>query len=100
MKYYVESLNEFFDTADEANKAEEKHLAEVKAEEEKKTKLADERKARATEVEDALKAAQDAEKKYWELRNKFVKDYGSFHISYKNNDNGISTFFEELFKVF
>ena len=38
--------------------------------------------ARAKEVEAAFKAEMEAHNKYIELRNKFIKDYGSFHMSY------------------
>ena len=101
MKYYSEILNQLFETEKEAIEAEE---AQRKANEEKtakKQKLADERKARAKEVDEAYKAAVEAEKKYSELKAKFVKDYGGYHVTYKSNDGDHwSTFFEEMFKMF
>lgn len=86
MEYYVRSLNKFFDSAEEADKAEKEHLAAVKAEEDKKAKLAEERKARADEVEAAFKAVAEAQDKARKLLNDFCKDYGAFHRSYKAGD--------------
>ena len=102
MEYYVRPLNKFFDTEAEANEAENKYMEEQKAKEEKKAKLAKERDARADEIKNALKEVKEAEKKYWDLRNAFIKDYGYFNIHYINNDkdSGCSTFFEEFCNFF
>lgn len=100
MKFYSEILDKIFDDEKALIEAEDKHQKAIKEKEDREKKLADERKARAKEVEEALEQAQAAEKKYWELRNKFVKDYGAWHVSYKNTDNGISTFFDEVFRIF
>lgn len=97
MKYYVESLKKFFDTAEEADKAEKKYLAEVKAEEEKKAKLADERKARADEVDAAFKAVAEAQEKARKLLNDFCKDYGAYHHSYKIGD-AVPSLFDWMLK--
>ena len=100
MKYYVESLNKFYETAADALKAEEIYNKKVEEEKAKKAKLDEERKARAKEVEDAYKAAAEAEKKYIELKQKFIKDYGSFHMTYRDDGkDGWSTFFEEFFNL-
>lgn len=50
-----------------------------------------ERKQRAEEVNAAYKAIKEAEKHYCELRDQFVKDYGSFHMTF--TDTG-SFFFD------
>lgn len=100
MKYYSEVLDKMFDDDKALIKAEDEHQKAIEEKKAHDQKLADERKARAKEVEDALKEAQAAEKKYWELRNKFVKDYGAWHISYKDTSDGITTIFNELFKIF
>lgn len=100
MKFYVESLDKFYDSAAEAQKAEELHLKKLELEKARKAKLDEERKNRAKEVETAYQAALDAEKKYWEVKKKFIEDYGSWHMTYKNTDNGIATFFDELLKLF
>lgn len=92
MEYYVRSLNKFFDSADEAKKAEDEHLAKVKAEEEKKAKLAEARKTRADEVEAAFKAVAEAQEKASKLLNEFCKDYGAYHRSFKKGEKLPSLF--------
>ena len=84
MKYYSEELKKLFDNEDELTKAESKAKEVTLAKEEKEKALREERAARAKEVEEAFKAARDAEKKANELLNKFVKDYGSFHTTIKD----------------
>ena len=39
------------------------------------------RATRAKEVEEAFKAMNVAHQHYIELKNKFIEDYGSFHLS-------------------
>lgn len=91
MLYYSEKDKKFYKTEDELKEA-EKAYDEAQAEIEKK---AQEKKARAKEVEEAYKHAQDVRKsaaemikqaddEYYALRNKFVEDYGSFHMSYSS----------------
>ena len=87
MKIYSEELKKLFDTVEECEKAEAAHR---KAEEEKKAaeqKKAENRKARAKEVEDALKAAAEARANYEKLLAAFCKDYGAFHYSFKDDDD-------------
>lgn len=86
MKYFSETLNKVFNSEKECVEAEEQHskaLAEAKA---KSEALANERAARAKEVEEAYRAAIDAKRKYNEILDKFLKDYGSFHATFKNVD--------------
>ena len=78
MKYYSEVTKKMYDTED-ALKTAEAAEAKKKAEADLKSQ---QRASRAKEVEDAFKAAQAAFDKYTELRNKFVEDYGSYHMSY------------------
>ena len=52
------------------------------AKEAKKKELSDARKNRAKEVEDAYKARLEADKVYREKLNKFINDYGSFHMTF------------------
>lgn len=84
MKYYSEELKKLFDNEDELTKAENKAKEVALAKEKKEKALREERATRAKEVEDAFKAARDAEKKANELLNEFVKDYGSFHTTIKD----------------
>ena len=96
MKIYSEELKKLFDTVEDCEKAEAAHR---KAEEEKKAaeqKKAENRKARAKEVEDALKAAVEARAKYDKLLQDFCKDYGAFHYSFTNDDEDIFDFFRFL----
>jgi F0F1-type ATP synthase membrane subunit b/b' len=89
MKYFSEDLNKYFDTEKECIEAEES-AAKAKADAEAKAKeLKAERKARAQEVEDALKTLKEAQKAYRDLVHKFVKDYGSYHYSYTDSGKGI-----------
>lgn len=89
MKYYSEKLNRVFDTEDEVVKA-EKEVEDKKAEEAKKS---EEKKARAEEVKKAYAHINDvrkecavkmdeAYKSFYDLRDAFIKDYGSFHLSF------------------
>lgn len=84
MKYYSEDLKRLFDSEDELTKAEAKAKEVALAKETKEKQLREERASRAKEVEDALKAARDAEKKANKLMNDFVNDYGSFHTTIKD----------------
>ena len=82
MKYYSETLKKVFDTPEDLQKAEAAH-DKARAAEVAKQK---ERKARADEVSNARKAVVEAQKKYDDLLNKFVKDYGSYHATYTDSD--------------
>lgn len=89
MKYYSEKLKTLFNSVEELNAAEvefdNKQAAIIKAREE--------RAARAKEVDEAYK-------KYLELRNAFVKDYGSYHYSItQTTDKPVDVFsiFNDLF---
>ena len=77
MKYYSEITKILYDTPEQLREGEKK-AAEKKAAEELKAK---ERGNRAKEVEAAYKAINEAREKYEELRNKFIEDYGSFHMT-------------------
>lgn len=86
MKYFSETLNKVFNSEAECLEAEEKHaqaLAEAKA---KKEALTNERAARAKKVEELYKTAAKAKREYEDALNAFVKDYGSFHATFKTTD--------------
>lgn len=94
IQYYSDMLNQYFDTeaaAIEAEKAEAEKRAlieKAKAEKEAKAKkVAEERKARAKEIEVAHKAMIEAEKTYNELVDAFVKDFGSYHMTYSSSQD-------------
>ena len=90
MKFYSEQLNKLFNTAEELQAAEDKVNAAKKAEEERKAQLKATREARAKEVEEAIRQAQEDQKKAnasnkhaVNVLNAFVKDFGAYHISMK-----------------
>lgn len=82
MKFYSEKLNKCFDTAEACLKAEVEFDKQKADEEAAQKKLKEARATRAKEVEDAYKVAADAYTKYVKLRNAFIKDYQSWHMSY------------------
>lgn len=98
MKYFSEKTKRFYDDEKACVDAEtefDEKLAKIEAE---KKALAEARKERAKEVEDAYIASREAEKKYIELRNAFVRDYGSFHMTIRNQE--APSPFEDLFRFF
>lgn len=84
--YYSEELKKYFNDEAECRKAEkeyeEKHAAELKAKEE--------RAKRAKEINDAYAH-------YVKLRNEFIKDYGSFHMTY--DDGNFKSLFDYFFDM-
>lgn len=104
MKYYSELTKQLYDREEDLCKAETAiKLAQAKKEAEEKAKK-NERAKRAKEVEDALKAATEAQTKATKLLKDFTKDYGHFHMSYTNNPTtskegevNTSDFFDLLF---
>ena len=104
MKFYSEVTKRLYDSQDELTTDERKVAtaeAEKKAAEAKKSA---ERAARAKEVEDAYKAEVEAHAKYSKLRNQFVDDYGSFHMSYTTSTPEVEvrspyTLFDALFNL-
>ena len=99
MKYYSETLNKVFENEKECLNAEKEYEAKVEEEEKRKKELADSRKIRAKEVEDAYKAIIDAQKHYNNLKNKFVEDFGSFHMTFSTTDD-FHSLFSDLFRIF
>lgn len=100
MKYVSEITHKTYNTEKECLEAEKVFQEkQEKAMVEKKKKDA-ERSTRAKEVEDAYKAAVDANKAYREVLDKFVKDYGSFHMTYSGTSNLIDDVFNSVFRFF
>ncbi len=91
MKFYSEKTEKLYDSEEELKQAESQLEEAQKKEEEKKQARA----ARAKEVEDAFKAASEAQKKANDLLVAFTKDYGSFHMTYKDESPfGFRSFFD------
>lgn len=94
MKFYSEKLKSLFDSEKELKEAETK-LELEKAEKEKKLDL---KKAEAKKVEEAYKKALEVRKEaykqidaadaeFYKLRREFVDKYGSWHMTYTNEDD-------------
>ena len=99
MKYYSEILRKNFDSEKECIAAEEEYNNKVAAEKAKLEELSKARKDRAKEVENAYQAVLNAKKHYAELRDKFVEDYGSWHMTISTK-NDIDDIFNSFFRIF
>ena len=91
--YYSRVLGKVFDNLDDLLSAEKEHedakLAEKEKARVKKEKAAIVEKAYIEYVETAEKANKeiaDAQNNYIKLRDEFIKEYGSFHMSYSNEE--------------
>ena len=88
MKYFSEKTKKLYETEEKLREEEaafDEKQAKIEAE---KKAAAEARKERAKEIETAYKEmqlknkeARNAERHYYELRNQFVKDFGSFHMT-------------------
>lgn len=103
MKIYSEKTNKEYATVDECLAAEKEYDQLIEKEEARKKELAETRKNRALEVEDAYKAVLEAQKVYREKLDAFVTDYGSFHMTVKTGDgypfNLLNGFFDHIWKI-
>ena len=81
LKIFSEKTNKYYNTVEECLEAEKEYDEAVLEAENKKKELAENRKNRAKEVEDAYKARLEADKVFKDKLNKFVDDYGSFHMT-------------------
>ena len=105
MKYYSEKTKKLYDTVEllnqaefELKEAENREKIRKEREARRKSELADQRKARAAEVEEARKTMVAAQKAYREKLEAFIKDYNSYHYTSTSIDD-IPTLFD-LFKIF
>jgi deoxyxylulose-5-phosphate synthase len=111
LKYYSDKTNKFYDTADEANRAEfelkeKENLEKIRKErelaleKEKKEKALAERKAAAEKVDAARKAYLEAQKAYRTELEAFCKQFGTYHYSVKDGEEIPSLFdvFGNLFR--
>lgn len=96
--YFSEVLNKRFDTEEACLQAEKEYAEKIAAQKEAEQKLKNEKAARAKDIENAYKAYKDAEKKYLELRNKFVEDYGQYHMTVR--EESPITSWSDLFNLF
>lgn len=93
MKYYSELLKKCFDTAKECEKAEDAELSRLEKEKNKEEKLKAEKTARADEINKAYKEKCEAHKKWYQLVQKFIDDYGAYHYTYSIKDDFFDNFF-------
>lgn len=100
MKIISEKTNQSYATVEECIAAEKAFDEAAAKEKEEKEKIAAARKERAVEVEDAYKAVIEANKKYRELLQAFVKDYGSFHMTVHTGEFNPFDSFTHLFDNF
>ena len=100
MKYFSEKTNKTYDTEKACLEAENAFDEAAAKERMKKEKLAEERKARANEVEETYKAAVEATKLYREKLNAFLKDFGSFHMTFHTGEGNPFDLFERFFDRF
>ena len=100
MLYYSETLKKTFNTEKECKEAEEKENIRIEKEQKENEKFIAEKKMRATEVEQAYKALQEAKEKYNDLVSNFIKDYKSFHFTFSNTNDFLNDVFDTYFKFF
>ena len=83
MKFYSEITKKLYDTKDELVKA------EVEA-----TKTKTDRAEKAKEVTELIKKANEATKAANKALSEFVKEYGSFKTTIKDNDVSVDSFWD------
>jgi len=93
MTIISEKTGKTYETVEDCLADEKKFDLTVEKEENKKKELANTRKERAKEVEDAYNARLEADRLYREKLNKFIDDYGSFHMT-------INTEVEDPYSIF
>ena len=93
MTIISEKTGKTYESVEECLEDEKKFDRKVEEAENKKKELANTRKERAKEVEDAYNARLEADKLYREKLNKFIDDYGSFHMT-------INTEVEDPYSIF
>ena len=111
IKVYSDRTNKFYNSVEEANRAEfelkeKENLEKIQKErelalaKEKKEKALAERKAAAEKVETARKAFNEARKTYHDELNGFCQKYGTYHYTTDGKEDVPSLFdlFDNIFK--
>ena len=99
MRIFSEKTGKEYKTVEECVAAEKEFDEAVAKEEARKENLAKERKARAKEVEDAMKAVYEARKVYQEKADAFKRDYGGFHMTIRTGDGNPFDLLEPFFSL-
>ena len=97
MKILSEKTNKEYASVEECLAAEEEFDKQVALEKAKKEELANTRKDRAKEVEDAYLAIIEAQKHFRKLLDAFTKDYGSFHMTVRTGEGNPFDLFDRGF---
>ena len=85
MKIISEKTGKTYGSVEECVADEKRFDEAIVAKENKKKEMAEARKSRAMEVENAYKKVLEAQKEYHDKLNKFIEDYGSFHMTIKDH---------------
>lgn len=97
MRYISDKTGKVYETEEKCLAAEKAYDAEQEQKALAKKQKDEARAMRAKEVESAYKAYSDARKAYHDKLEAFTKDYGSFHMTIKNDaDNILKTFFDDF----
>lgn len=102
VRFYSDKLNQFFETAEACAEAEEAHDKAIAEAEVKKKALAEARAERAKEIDRLYEEMIKAQKAHAKAVNDFVKDYGSYHKTYRSFEDWPFDFprsFRDLFGV-
>lgn len=86
MKFYSDVTKQLYGDSETCLAAETEYQKQLDTQKAAAQELSKNKKARADAVVAAYKEVQDSEKKYLDLRNDFVKDYGYFHMTYKDSN--------------
>ena len=98
MIIYSDKTKKRYDTVEDCLNAEKEFdEALIKKQEEQKA-LSEAKKTRADAVVEAYKKMKESEKEYIKLKNAFIKDYGYFHMSFKDEDD--ANIFTDIFSLF
>lgn len=98
MKYFSEKTKKFYEDEKacvDAEKTFDEEQAKIEAE---RKALAEARKERAKELEDLYAQRNAIDKEIVEKRNAFIRDYGSFHMTIRNQE--MPSPFEDLVRYF
>ena len=96
MKYYSDKTKKLYDKVEDLQTAETSY-DKARAEEDVKQR---DRKRRADEVKNARKELVNAHKNYNDKLTKFIKDYGSYHETYTDNDSDSISTSDIILKLF
>lgn len=92
MRIISDITGKSYDTVDECLEAEKKHNEELALRKAKEEELVKNRRAKAKEVQDAYEA-------YHEKLREFCKEYGTYHMTIRDDDGCIPTLYSLVEKL-